>query len=61
MPYGVWIIKVLILLIMVPGVQVHLDNFPRLHTYGVSIGTNTDYCSAESVNGHMEYSCQEGN
>lgn len=31
---------------------VHVDMFPALHTFGLSIGTNTHYLSVELVNWH---------
>ena len=37
----------------------HVDIYPNIHTYGVSVGTNTAYCSVEWV-GHITLSCQNG-
>lgn len=54
----VWLAKVLLLVLTVPGVHTYADNFPKLHTFGFSIGTNTDYCSIESVNGKLALSCE---
>ncbi len=39
---------------------VTIDHLPALHTYGVSMGTSTHYCSAELVNWHPVASCQGG-
>jgi hypothetical protein len=43
------------------GMLVTPDVFPTLHTYGVSVGTNNHYCSAELVNWHPGVSCQTAN
>jgi hypothetical protein len=40
-----------------PGL-VHPDYFPALSTYGVSIGTDIDYCSLELVHGSPSASCE---
>jgi hypothetical protein len=37
---------------------VHVDSFPQLSTYGVSVGTNTHYCSLDLVSGHLTASCE---
>lgn len=49
-----------ILLALAIGMFVTPDVFPRLHTFGVSVGTNTSYCSGELVNWTPELSCQNG-
>jgi hypothetical protein len=36
----------------------HLDWFPALHTYGVTIGTSSHYCSADLVHGHLMATCE---
>jgi hypothetical protein len=35
---------------------IRIDNYPDLGTYGVSVGTDTVYASAELVHGHPELS-----
>lgn len=37
---------------------VKADVYPSLHTYGVSIGTDTHYCSAGLFDWHPYVSCQ---
>ena len=49
-----------ILLAVVFGMFVTPNVFPGLHTFGVSIGTNTHYCSGDLVNWSPEFSCQSG-
>jgi hypothetical protein len=34
------------------------DVYPNLHTYGISVGTNSHYCSAELVNLLPVVSCE---
>lgn len=40
---------------------VHVDFYPRLATYGYSVGTDNDYCSFELVNWHPVMGCQTQN
>jgi hypothetical protein len=40
------------------GVFVHADFFPKLSTYGYSIGTNNAYCSVDLVQWRPELTCQ---
>ena len=51
---------VAILLVVVFGMFVTPDVFPSLHTFGVSIGTNTHYCSGDLVNWVPQFGCQGG-
>ena len=37
---------------------VHIDWLPSLRTYGVSVGTDTRYCSGDFVRGHLKLSCE---
>lgn len=37
---------------------VRLDYVPALHTYGVTIGGDSRYCSADLVSGWPEISCE---
>lgn len=37
---------------------VHPDIYPALHTYGVSAGTNTHYCSLEIIRWAPRFSCE---
>jgi gas vesicle protein len=43
------------------GLFVRPDYFPALRTYGVSVGTDTHYCSIDVVSDRLETACQEGN
>jgi hypothetical protein len=44
---------------LVTGV-VQPDVYPSLATYGVSVGGQSAYCSAEIVHGWPEVTCQNG-
>jgi hypothetical protein len=39
---------------------VHPDVYPSIGTYGVSVGIDTAYCSADFVHGQLMTSCQNG-
>jgi hypothetical protein len=40
------------------GMLTTVDVFPALGTYGVSVGTNMNYCSIELVHGVPAVSCE---
>jgi hypothetical protein len=48
----------LLALVFVAGHFTRLDWYPRLSTYGVSVGTDASYCSAEWAEWHPVVSCQ---
>jgi hypothetical protein len=38
----------------------HVDWYPQIDTYGISVGTDTHYCSVELVSWRPEAGCQAG-
>jgi hypothetical protein len=51
---------VIFLWIIVCGIftATRIDNYPRIHTFGVSFGTNSHYCSADFVRTDFIWSCE---
>lgn len=52
---------VIALLGLAANIYGHVDNYPALHTYGMSVGSDTTYASFDVVNGHPALSYQSGN
>lgn len=52
------VIVALTMLAVVMALFTHVDFYPALHTYGVSIGTNTHYLSVEMVRWHLHASME---
>jgi hypothetical protein len=48
----------LILSVLAVTGLVHLDHYRVLRTYGVSIGSDTHYCSAELIRWHPSITCE---
>jgi hypothetical protein len=48
----------LLVAVFVAGHFTRLDWYPPLSTYGVSVGTDTSYCSAEWAGWHPAFGCQ---
>lgn len=44
----------------IAGMFVTPDILPAIHTYGISAGTQTRYCSADLVGWHPSITCQAG-
>jgi hypothetical protein len=40
------------------GQVTHVDAFPSLNTYGITVGTNDHYCSLDIVGGHPSATCE---
>jgi len=40
------------------GLFTHVDLFPNLNTYGVSVGTDNHYCYAELTKGNIDMGCE---
>jgi hypothetical protein len=51
------LLALLVSVLAVAGL-VHLDHYRALHTYGVSIGSDTHYCSAELIRWHPSITCE---
>lgn len=41
------------------GMFVTPDFYPALNTYGVSVGTNTAYCSIDLVGARLDAACEQ--
>jgi hypothetical protein len=40
------------------GQVTHVDAFPSLNTYGITVGTNDHYCSLDIVGWHPDATCE---
>jgi hypothetical protein len=40
------------------GLFTHIDIFPKLNTYGVSIGTDNHYCYVEYAKNSIDMGCE---